>query len=773
MDWRHAGLGTLSLTFLIGCTKFAPAPSASLVLESVKNLDKESVKKIAVEWRASPNLTVNTDAEISQFVSTAFAVALRRSPRPDEFPIHAARLRDRTKTGAETFLSLIHTAEFWTLAGHGVPAQNLSEFFQYAFDHLFPAAGMAGLRPTATAAQIQFERDAIRDRLYNRWRFGEEAGLPFSDPRSQVALANVTRRMLTEPWFRSLYPGLQLRYNRCGTEMQSLPDADAAPSISACIALTSQWVSLPQGRHNLHSAVYISNKFNGLVIASEGMQDATDQVACLSNSNTDSRCAVFFASQKLRKDHALIFSDGSLVRFMYFAVDGNRFERINGANLADGSWDQNRLANAVVINCRSCTYVGFASIRAMGQKGLYLGIAPPPGTPQVNLVEATRRWDNTTSDEAELRYCLFRDNGFPRTTHPELGLWSDGLAIERSRGLKLQNNVFWNNTDAQLTIGSAENGWVADNFFGMDQFSYAFTAIDLENFKNFEWGKYTNLVFERNTIDGGVTASLGVGISVGTFLWYRTHGRTSGATFRDNAIRRARQGILLYGADNVVVGPNSIDLTGNYLATRNGQCRTSYLDVTESGGATIDELIPGRTADRFLNCGVLDLQENRLASYEISKKAALDFIVKMYKTQLGRTEVTLDHFTVNWATQLLTGTSRADITQGFRLSEEGLSYLQRSPIRAGYTHCLGHEPTPDALTYWANPPNAYREICASPEGQTYDSLEPVRDFYRRCLNRDASDDEARGWRATGFTLDRIEKEVCESPEASRILIMRR
>jgi len=382
----------------------------------------------------------------------------------------------------------------------------------------------------------------------------------------------------------------------CGSEVVNRLDLDAAPVLQKCLLRAEGEIALLPGRYYLRSTLDLGSKSN-LTIKTAGHKQESP---CLSAAS--SQCATLTASAENNSLEPLLRSENAKqLVFDHIALDGNIGTRRGkwGHDIWNGGG-----YNAKIHNCDHCRFEGFASVQAVQGTGLEF-----------------------SGDFAIFNHTLFKDNGWDtlsRNTEQSMH-WADGLTIWYSVGVKITHSQFVNNTDIDLILGSAAGAVIEENTF-INNFSYAFGALMLDNFNGSYDGDFGGAVIRKNKIHCG-QGLCGIGINVGPHLWCKSP-PVRGALISENQIEGARQGILVNGAIGTEISANKITGPTPYA---NKSCITSPLAVSSGDQVNIHGNSSEAQPSQLVKCSPLELAQTVLASGGVAPE-----IAQLYREILAR-----------------------------------------------------------------------------------------------------------------------------------------
>jgi hypothetical protein len=185
--------------------------------------------------------------------------------------------------------------------------------------------------------------------------------------------------------------------------------------------------------------------------------------------------------------------------------------------------------NAAFWDCTSCALTNSASIGALA--GTSMG------------------W---LGDYANIGHNYFGNNGQvePNGLNVAAYYQSDGLTVHRSNYANIHDNLFSDNADCALILGSGRFAAVSNNTIRQVT-QRAFAAIMLDNFNDEDPGDFAGANIWNNTIDGGSNFAFDFGFNVGPHAWYPSNKISVWASaIHDNTIANTLQSINVSGAED-------------------------------------------------------------------------------------------------------------------------------------------------------------------------------------------------------------------------------
>jgi hypothetical protein len=439
----------------------------------------------------------------------------------------------------------------------------------------------------------------------------------------------------------------------CGESVVNRPDLDATPVLQACVDFHAKTIRLFPGRYYLRSMLDLKAR-SDLTIQTLGVESGPP---CLAEKAAE--CAVLVATRTHPGPFLLQSQDAKNLTLKYIALDGNIAAR--RVQFGDSNWPQRVGYNAIVHGCKQCSFIGFASVRAVQGTGLEFD-----------------------GDDALFSGCLFRDNGWDihSQPNPQTLRFADGLTVWNSQRVRIVNSRFENNSDINLILGNAPQALIENNIF-LNSNSYAFAALMLDNFNGTMPGSFEDAIIRGNKIDCGF-GMCGIGLNVGPHMWYAS-APVQGGTIDGTTIRGARQGILTNGATGTRITRNQI-LTK--LTYRKGKCVSSPISFSKGDQVTFENNSASPTASRLSGCGPQDLAASLNAPSGVDARVAA-----LYRDVLARDP---DGPGGRELTRLLnSGTSLQTLRDGMALSAEARTLLSRASLRY-----LGRQPREEDYQVW-------------------------------------------------------------------------
>ncbi len=270
-------------------------------------------------------------------------------------------------------------------------------------------------------------------------------------------------------------------------------------------------LELPVGTYRMTAKIALDRP---VTLRTKGLDASAP--GCLSGAT----CAVLRADDNLSTDRGFVrIGTTDHVVIEHIVIDGNRAARLGSAAAAACKAGTNGAGfNAGSSGCTGCMMTGSASIRALCGTGMeWLG---------ANAVFT----GNT-----------FADNG----SHQDTNLWADGLTALQADGAKISDNVFRDNSDVDLILGSGRFATVTANTV-MHAAQASFAGLMLDNFNGGTSGDFTGAVVSGNSVDCGAQLC-DFAVELGPHAWYPS-ANTIGGTVSGNTIAGGKFNINAQGA---------------------------------------------------------------------------------------------------------------------------------------------------------------------------------------------------------------------------------
>jgi hypothetical protein len=179
-----------------------------------------------------------------------------------------------------------------------------------------------------------------------------------------------------------------------------------------------------------------------------------------------------------------------LLRHAQGGVDGNRYNRLNSRAAQDCAAGSNYAGhNAVFSGCDSCSFVSSVTMFAVC------------GTGMAWVGNGSRFQDSVASHNGD---------------HYTHNMWSDGLTLNQASPAVVQNNLFIDNSDINLILGSGSDSDVSGNVIFELQ-NGAFGGVMFDNFNGNTDGNFIGMNFHNNVID--CNGRCDFGLELGPHPW--------------------------------------------------------------------------------------------------------------------------------------------------------------------------------------------------------------------------------------------------------------
>lgn len=181
---------------------------------------------------------------------------------------------------------------------------------------------------------------------------------------------------------------------------------------------------------------------------------------------------------------------GSNVSILRIIIDGNRYNRLGSRAAQDCAGGSNYAGhNSVFSGCNSCSFASSVTMFALCGTGL--------------------GW---TGKGSMMQDSFVAHNG-DHFTH---NMWSDGVTLNQASPAVVQSNLFVDNSDINLILGSGTDSDVSDNVVFELQ-NGAFGGVMFDNFNGHTDGNFQGMQFHNNVIN--CNGRCDFGLQLGPHPW--------------------------------------------------------------------------------------------------------------------------------------------------------------------------------------------------------------------------------------------------------------